>query len=52
MSRRLMNQISGRSEWDTKLGTSSSPEEPSPVTCLDMLFLSTEFHLEYLCWSQ
>lgn len=49
MSKRLMNQISGRSEGDTKLGTNSSPEESSPVACCPMSFLPMEFHLEYLC---
>lgn len=44
-----MNQISGRSEWDTKLGTSNSPEEPSLVARTPTSSLPMEFHLEYLC---
>lgn len=40
MSRRLMNQISGRSEWETKLGTGSSSEEPLSAVCPHMPFLS------------
>lgn len=48
MSGRLMNQISGRSDWVTKLGTSSSPEEPPPVACPHVQFLPVGFYLEYV----